>query len=254
MPACSDDLRGGTAVIGDIFAVTIPGFAIGAALMALTNRRVPPAVAQARWLKFAVYFLIVHTVLVVAAAGEPWVTALVSLILAAGALELRRAWLKMQAPRPSRVWPAFIAVAALALCASWRLPPGAFAFIFLVTATCDGFSQVVGQLVGRHSLARNVSPAKTIEGLAGGLFAGLVVALLARGLLTGTPAWVAALVAMLVGLAGLAGDLAASWVKRRAGIKDYSSALPGQGGVLDRFDSLLGAMAIVGNLLVVAGG
>jgi phosphatidate cytidylyltransferase len=51
---------------------------------------------------------------------------------------------------------------------------------------------------------------------------------------------------VLTAVTGLVGDLAASWVKRRAGIKDYSSALPGQGGFLDRFDSLLGALALAG--------
>jgi len=49
----------------------------------------------------------------------------------------------------------------------------------------------------------------------------------------------------------LVGDLAASWVKRRAHLKDFSNALPGQGGFLDRFDSLLGAMTLVGPTLVL---
>lgn len=240
-------------MIGHVVAVTLPGFAVGAVFMALANRRVPPAVAHARWLKLAVFFLIVHGVLAVAALGRPWVTALVSAILLAGGVELRRAWRRMPVPRPSRVWPVFLAVAALALASSWRLPPTAFAFVFLVTAACDGFSQVIGQLAGRHSLAKNLSPAKTVEGFAGGLLVSIVVALLARDLLAGATAWTTAVVAALTGLAGLVGDLAASWAKRRAGIKDYSAALPGQGGFLDRFDSLLGALAIVGTLLTVAG-
>jgi phosphatidate cytidylyltransferase len=99
-----------------------------------------------------------------------------------------------------------------------------------------------------------LSPAKTVEGLAGGLAMAVVVALLARGLMPGASAWITAVLAVLTGLAGLAGDLAASWAKRRAGIKDYSAALPGQGGFLDRFDSLLGALAIMGTLLVTFAG
>jgi phosphatidate cytidylyltransferase len=241
-------------VIAKIFAVTVPGFAIGAVFMALANRRLSPATSRARWLKLGVFFLIVHVVLGVAALGPPWVPALMLLILAAGALELGRAWTLMPAPRPLLLWPLFVTGATLTLAVSWSLPPATFAFIFLVTAACDGFSQVVGQLVGRRRLAPKVSPAKTVEGLAGGLFAAVVVALLVRGLLVHATVGTTTALAVLVGLAGLVGDLSASWAKRRAGIKDYSAALPGQGGFLDRFDSLLGAMAIVGPLLVLTRG
>jgi CDP-diglyceride synthetase len=250
VPPRGDDVRGGR-VIGDIFFVTVPGFLLGAVFMALASRGIAAEAARSRWLKLAVFFLIVHAVLGVAALGRPWVTVLVLLILVAGTFELSRAWQRMPAPRPRRVWAVFGVVAVIALAASWMLPPLTFAFLFLVTAACDGFSQVVGQLVGRRRLAPAVSPGKTIEGLLGGLFAAMVVAVLARGLLVDATAHGAAALAVGVGLAGLGGDLAASWAKRRAGIKDYSAALPGQGGFLDRFDSLLGAMAIVGPALAL---
>jgi phosphatidate cytidylyltransferase len=133
-----------------------------------------------------------------------------------------------------------------------QLPGPVFAFVFLVTAATDGFSQVVGQLIGRHTLAPRISPAKTIEGLLGGLVAACAVALLVRGLLLQWSVSATLGLALLTAASGLAGDLVASFVKRRARIKDYSTALPGQGGVLDRFDSLLGALMLVGPALAAA--
>jgi phosphatidate cytidylyltransferase len=236
-------------MILDIVRVTLPGFAMGAAVMFLSNRKADAATAQARWLKLAVFFLIVHVVLAVAAAGRDWVVALLLLILAGSVLELRLAWGRIAAPRPAWLWPAFLALAGLAVVNAWRLPPQAFAFLFVVTAGCDGFSQVVGQWLGRRPLAPRISPGKTVGGFLGGVTAAIAIAMLVRDLLPATPR-VAAALGMLTAVAGLAGDLAASWVKRRAMLKDYSAALPGQGGILDRFDSLLGALAIVGAVLV----
>jgi phosphatidate cytidylyltransferase len=239
-------------VLSSLLLVTVPGFALGATFMAIANRRVSPGVARARWLKIAIFFVIVHLVLGVAMLGRPWVTLLVAAILAAGTLELLCAWRRMPQPRSRRVWPVFGAVAVASLWSSWLLPAGVFALLFLVTAASDGFSQVVGQWLGRRPLAPRISPAKTVEGLLGGLAAALVVAVLARRTLIDEASLTeTAFLALSMAFAGLVGDLSASWAKRRAGIKDYSAALPGQGGFLDRFDSLLGALTIVGPAMLV---
>jgi phosphatidate cytidylyltransferase len=116
----------------------------------------------------------------------------------------------------------------------------------LLAAVFDGFSQIVGELAGGPRLAPRVSPAKTWSGLCGGAFFAACAALLARWLLfpgaegeerAGYVVFM--LFALAVGLAALAGDLSASAVKRRLGVKDFSARLGAQGGVLDRTDSLL---------------
>lgn len=236
-------------MIGTIVQVTLPGFVLGALIMAMANRRVPADLARARWLKLAVFGVIVHAVLGAAALGRAWVVGLLCTILVVGAVELNGAWRRIPRPRPRRVWAIYAVTAVLCLVVTGRLPTATFAFLFLVAATFDGFSQVVGQWLGRRQLVPRLSPGKTVEGLLGGLVGAAVVAVLARGLVPlALP--VAPAVGAAIGLAALGGDLAASWVKRRAGLKDYSASLPGQGGFLDRFDSLLGAMALVGPALV----
>lgn len=231
-------------MIGDVLRVTLAGFALGAAFMAVGSRHLPPQLARARWYKLAVFFLIIHVVLAAAALGRTWVEAVVAAILVAGTLELAGAWRRIAAPKPALIWPVFLLAGIASLWSAAVLPPPAFAFVFLAAAACDGFSQVTGQWLGRRPLAPRISPAKTVEGFLGGLCAAAAVSALASGLAGLSPAR-AAVLGILIGVAGLAGDLAASWVKRRAGIKDYSAALPGQGGFLDRFDSLLGALCLV---------
>jgi len=231
-----------------ILVVTLTGFVLGAIVMAAGSRGLEPSAARARWYKLAVFFVIVHLVLGAAALGRTAVLAVLLLILLAGASELTRAWRRIGPPRPAQVWLVFLLASAAALWNTARLPPAAFAFLFLAAAAGDGFAQVVGQWVGRRPLAPTVSPAKTVEGFLAGLCAAGSVAALASGLLDVTPSK-AVLIGVLTGATGLVGDLSASWVKRRAGIKDYSSALPGQGGFLDRFDSLLGALALTAWLL-----
>ncbi|MEY8280155.1 phosphatidate cytidylyltransferase [Oscillospiraceae bacterium 52-8] len=102
-----------------------------------------------------------------------------------------------------------------------------------------------GRLFGKHKLAPNVSPHKTVEGSLGGLLTNvLALCLIAWGyhrFLGGGPISYPHLIAVATvgALAGMLGDLVASSLKRQQGIKDYGTIMPGHGGIMDRFDSVI---------------
>lgn len=113
----------------------------------------------------------------------------------------------------------------------------------LVAFASDAGAYFVGVKFGRHKLAPVISPNKTIEGLLGGLAAGLLGMLLYGLILQLFMGFqVNFLLVLLYGLTGAGigtlGDLCFSTVKRQAGIKDYGNLIPGHGGALDRLDSL----------------
>ena len=111
-----------------------------------------------------------------------------------------------------------------------------FASIWL----CDSAAYFAGRAVGKHKLFERVSPNKTWEGAAAGVVFALGAFLLARQFFLPYLSVRDALVCGgIVGVFGQLGDLAESLLKRDAGVKDSSSLIPGHGGVLDRFDSLL---------------
>jgi phosphatidate cytidylyltransferase len=232
-----------------VLQATLPGFAVGAAGMALANRRATRAVARQRWLKLAVFFVIVHVVLGACAFGHPAVENLGLTLVVISAGELLRAWRRIPTPRAWAIWPLFLAACAAFVAALYELEGAQAAFLFVVVATFDGFSQITGQWLGRRKLAPAISPNKTVEGLAGGVAAAMVFAILLRPLVPASPGK-ACLLGAAIAAAALVGDLASSWVKRRAGIKDYATTLPGQGGFLDRFNTFIAAGALVGPIIV----
>jgi len=112
----------------------------------------------------------------------------------------------------------------------------------LVVWAGDSAAYFIGSAFGRHRMAPSVSPAKSWEGFAAGMVASMGAAALAGSVGAGLPlTWMLAAGAA-AGAAGVLGDLYESALKRNAGVKDSGSLLPGHGGVLDRFDSLLGAV------------
>ncbi|NOY68028.1 MAG: phosphatidate cytidylyltransferase [Deltaproteobacteria bacterium] len=118
-------------------------------------------------------------------------------------------------------------------------------FLVFIIFSGDVGAFYVGTYFGRHSLAPEISPKKTIEGAAGGLAANLIVGLLFKALfLPSFPFGVTIVFIVLAGLAGQVGDLFESELKRVSDIKDSGVILPGHGGILDRIDALLFAAPI----------
>ena len=103
----------------------------------------------------------------------------------------------------------------------------------------DTFAYFVGRAVGRHKMAPQISPGKTIEGAVGGLIGSVVAALLVRIYSDWMPTRDAIILGLAIGIVGQWGDLFESAFKRDFRVKDSGRVLAGHGGVLDRFDSLL---------------
>ena len=110
----------------------------------------------------------------------------------------------------------------------------------------DTMAYLVGSLIGKTPLSR-ISPKKTVEGTAGGIVLSVVVVSLLSIIWFpfGQTTLVFGLVAFIAAITGTIGDLLESWLKRRAGVKDSGRFMPGHGGFLDRFDSLLIATIFV---------
>lgn len=121
-------------------------------------------------------------------------------------------------------------------------------FLVIVVQGSDVLQYVWGKTLGRHPVAPSVSPNKTWEGLIGGV---LTATALGAALWWATPftPWQAALLALVSCVMGFLGGLVMSSIKRDRGVKDFGSAIPGHGGIMDRFDSLVFAAPVFFHLV-----
>lgn len=140
---------------------------------------------------------------------------------------------------------AFFAVFYVAVMLSFvyrtrMLPMGTYTvwLIFLCSWGCDTCAYCVGMLIGKHKMAPVLSPKKSIEGAVGGVVGAALLGVIYAAATQGKMAEYA-LICAVGALISMVGDLAASAIKRNQNIKDYGKLIPGHGGILDRFDSVI---------------
>lgn len=145
----------------------------------------------------------------------------------------------------NQVMAAFFGVVYVAVMLSFilmtrNLPDGKFIvwLIFLCSWGCDTCAYCVGMLIGKHKMAPVLSPKKSVEGGVGGVVGAALLGVIYAAATQG-PVVEYAVICGIGALISMVGDLAASAIKRNQGIKDYGKLIPGHGGILDRFDSVI---------------
>lgn len=147
--------------------------------------------------------------------------------------------------KADQIMAAFFGIVYVAVMLSFvfltrNLPNGKFLvwLIFLCSWGCDTCAYCVGMLIGKHKMAPVLSPKKSIEGAVGGVVGAALLGVV-YGAATQGPMLEYAVICAVGALISMVGDLAASAIKRNQGIKDYGKLIPGHGGILDRFDSVI---------------
>ncbi len=140
----------------------------------------------------------------------------------------------------------YITSSLSAMCALTKVTGGVFNLILVVMGAwvCDVFAYLTGSLIGKHKLIPEISPKKTVEGSIGGIVFTALAFVLYGFIVSKTtdykPSyWVLVLSGLIIPVISQLGDLVASHIKREHGVKDYGNLLPGHGGILDRFDSII---------------
>lgn len=216
-------------------------FVSGAIFLVLITRKLDPHSSKRQWIKFITYVLLFnllwHSMI--------WSNAIFMLLAYTIMILCFWEWWKAVKGIRTHLW--LFAGFFLVLVGFWRflfLPRSEILFVFFLVILFDGSSQIAGQVLGKHPLMPGISPHKTVEGLIGGIVITLCTTLLVRN--SFSLGWAELfLKSMLVLLFAFMGDLLASLVKRKAGLESYGRMLPGHGGLLDRFDSLIMAASAV---------
>lgn len=111
--------------------------------------------------------------------------------------------------------------------------------VFVLLWSNDSFAFLIGKNIGKTPLAPKISPNKTVEGFIGGLVSTVITAIVISFFYNEISIFNWIILALIVSVFGVLGDLVESYFKRKAGVKDSANAIPGHGGFLDRLDSFI---------------
>lgn len=213
-------------------------FTIGGVIMLFITKNKEVAFRKKNWLKYFVYLIIINLLFGSILFAPILFHYLTVFILVLGFYEIFRLIYQSKKLMVGFISLIIFFCFAIMFYQFSFSPPKYLFYTLFLTTVFDSFSQLSGQLFGKNKLLLKISPNKTYEGLVGGLLTSILTSILIRDLLSIN---VVQAIFLGVGFSSFAflGDLLASYCKRKFNVKDFSRIIPGHGGVLDRFDSLL---------------
>ena len=223
-----------------IYFIILAYFILGGIGFYLINRKKDWEVARKSYTKFGIYFIIIN-ILFFSITIQPVVFHYLAIfIVAVGGFELFRLFVKRKFQHTMFFVLSLLVFVVLSagLLIFSRTADSLILLTFLILSIFDSFSQITGQLFGKTKIMPGISPNKTLGGVIGGTIISLISAFLLKSLFSGT---IPELLLFAFGtvLFAFIGDVLASLYKRKFQVKDYSNWIPGHGGFLDRFDSLI---------------
>lgn len=233
-------------MIQTIYLIIVIYFILGGIGFYFINRKKDKQVARKSYLKFGTYFFIINILFFSITVNLAVFGYLAVLIIAVAFFELFRLF-RQSGYADRGFFAASLCIFLLLAVGFYRftgLQKELILFSFLILSIFDSFSQITGQLWGKQKILPRISPNKTLGGLIGGFIVAMISALLLHNLYAQPPFELLLMAAGVIVFA-FAGDLAASLYKRKYHVKDYSNLIPGHGGFLDRFDSLIAGGAWV---------
>jgi phosphatidate cytidylyltransferase len=233
-------------MIWNIYLIILIYFLLGSIGFYFINRRKSAVEARKSWTKFITYFFIINILFFSIVFNPVYFRLLALVIIFAGAWELLRIFRKSDHTKKLFFLLSFLfyLMFSFAFYLFSGIEKQNILYAFLIISIFDSFSQITGQLWGKRKLLPGISPYKTVEGLAGGALVALLSSILLRKLTEISSIRALAIAGGIVVFAFL-GDLLASYYKRKYKVKDFSNLIPGHGGFLDRFDSLIAGGAFV---------
>ena len=229
-----------------IYYIILIYFILGGISFYLINRNKEKAVAKKSYTKFITYFFIINILFFGITIKSVVFQYISSIIVIAGIYEIINLFFK--SGNSHKLFFTLSLIIYFILSAGFlyfsHLNSNLLLFSFLIISIFDSFSQITGQFFGKHKIIPKISPNKTIEGTIGGFIIAMGSGLLMRNLYDGF-SWKTIIMTTGIIIFAFLGDLLASLYKRKFKVKDYSKIIPGNGGFLDRFDSLIAGGAWV---------
>lgn len=227
-----------------IFFVIMFLFILGGILIYVINRNKTDSTKKENWIKFISYFLIVNLIIACIIYSHGYFYYVAIIISLIGLIEISRAiYYSRKYVTGFKTLLIYIPL-VIVFIQFTDLKQNILLYTYIVVTIFDAFSQLSGQLFGKTKLVPAISPNKTWEGFIGGLASTCLIAVLFFRLID-ISVIQTIMFSFSISIFSFFGDLLASLCKRKFNIKDFGKILPGQGGILDRFDSLIFSSLIV---------